>query len=74
MFTIHSDSLNDNMTRDEIKAYLDARYVSALEAYARIMGWPTHSVCIMTCVLPFLDKLYSLGISRCTAVTSPSRK
>lgn len=30
--------------RDEIKQYIDARYVSSSEAYARIFRWPTHKV------------------------------
>lgn len=47
-FTFHSDSTNDEFDRDEIKSYVDARYVSALEVYARTMGWPTHSVCVVT--------------------------
>ena len=32
------------LLRDEIRLYLDARYVSASEAYARVMGWATHQV------------------------------
>lgn len=45
---LHADS--EVPTRDEIRLYLDARYVSASEAYARIMGWDTHqvrSLCIL---------------------------
>lgn len=30
--------------RDEVQLYLDARYVSLIEAYARSMGWATHRV------------------------------
>ena len=30
--------------RDEVQLYLDARYVSSIEAYARSMGWATHRV------------------------------
>jgi hypothetical protein len=31
-------------SRDKVQLYLDARYVSSIEAYARSMGWPTHRV------------------------------
>lgn len=41
---IESEDTNDALGRDEIKQYIDARNVSASEAYARIMGWPTHKV------------------------------
>jgi hypothetical protein len=32
------------MERDEIKLYVDARYISASEAFAPLMGWDTHRV------------------------------
>jgi hypothetical protein len=35
---------NERRERDEIKFYIDACYVSASEAFARLMMWPTHKV------------------------------
>ena len=33
-------------SQDEVQLYLDARYFSSMEAYARSMGWATHRVCL----------------------------
>ena len=30
--------------RDETKLYVDGRYISAPEAFSRLMGWDTHRV------------------------------
>jgi hypothetical protein len=42
---VHSNDDANIQSRDEIQMYLDARYVSATEAFARIQGWATHRVC-----------------------------
>ncbi len=36
---------NQFIQEDEIKLYIDARYISASEAVAQLIGWPTHKVC-----------------------------
>lgn len=41
---IDGDAGDPACGRDEVQLYLDARYVSSIEAYARSMGWPTHRV------------------------------
>src|SRR6266702_5080933 len=38
-----SRDINDNH-RDEVKLYMDTRYICPSEAYAHIMGWATHKV------------------------------
>lgn len=43
---VHADTDSPTICRDEIKLYVDARYISASEAYARSMGWSTHKVCL----------------------------
>ena len=75
-FTFHLDTASSEFDPDKIKSYVDACYVSALEAYAWTMGWPTHSVCI---VLPslfsvFVNVIIFSGIPCSTTVTGPSRK
>jgi hypothetical protein len=47
--SLHSQSTpddysNERREQDEIKFYIDARYVSASEAFAHLMMWPTHKV------------------------------
>jgi hypothetical protein len=45
----------DLCERDKTKNYIDGRYISAPEAFWRLMAWPTHQVCphffllIITC-------------------------
>lgn len=44
----NDDSHSEPTERDETHSYIDAHYVSASEAFARIMGWPTHRVCFLS--------------------------
>ena len=75
---VHRDSNEDEHVRDEIKTYIDARYVSSMEAYARIMGWPTHKVSLEQKPTSLLNNdgaspCFS-GISCSATSTNPSRK
>ena len=62
--------------RDEIRQYIDSRYVSALEAFARIMGWPTHKVPYLDFCAPLrlIMSFSVLGISLSKSITGPSQK
>ena len=45
MFSLEADRPDSSSQRDEIRRYIDSRYVCASEAFARLMGWHTHKVC-----------------------------
>lgn len=60
---VESDCKSAPRARDEIRLYLDARYVSASEAYARIMGWATHCVCVFV-RNPFLSCPHYSSLTR----------
>jgi hypothetical protein len=63
-FSLHThDTPDDYVTekqreKDEIKTYIDTRYVSASEAFARLMGWPTRKVFLLRSALTVSTHLF----------------
>jgi hypothetical protein len=68
------DYRNEQQERDEIKFYVDARYVSASEAFARLMMWPTHKVLLRSpsLVLPNGADVETTGIPADDATSGSS--
>jgi hypothetical protein len=58
----NDDSQMDPTEWDETQTYIDARYVSVSEAFARIKDWPTHRVCVLS-ALAVLKLMSKLGVS-----------